>query len=220
MKSILKGNIWFFLPYFILLIIGAFVLITYPKTAIHWYLNQQNHIAADYFFKYFTHLGDGTVIAISAILLLFIRYRFAVAMVLGNLASTVLVQFIKRVIFPDSDRPIVIFQDMDKLHIVEGIYVNVSLSFPSGHTATGFTIFLLFALIIQNNLVKFLAFVVAVLIAYSRVYLSQHFFVDIYFGSVIGVLSCCLAYYWTRTWHNPKLDRSLLWKNKSFKNSQ
>jgi membrane-associated phospholipid phosphatase len=56
-------------------------------------------------------------------------------------------------------------------------------------------------------------FCLALVASYSRVYLSQHFFGDIYAGSVIGVGSTLALYYWmdtllrknAREWHNKGL---------------
>lgn len=45
-------------------------------------------------------------------------------------------------------------------------------------------------------------FVLALLAAYSRIYLSQHFFADVYAGSLIGVLTTILVYYWLTTFFN------------------
>ena len=60
-------------------------------------------------------------------------------------------------------------------------------SFPSGHATTAFTLFTCLALIVPNKLLKILFFAIAALAAYSRIYISQHWLVDIFAGSIIGV---------------------------------
>ncbi len=97
-----------------------------------------------------------------------------------------------------------------KLHLVEGVKIHSLQSFPSGHTATAFSIFLTLALITKNHVLKLFCFVIAVLVAYSRVYLSQHFFVDIAAGTVIGVVFIVLAFYYFERIDKKWLDRSLL----------
>ena len=67
-------------------------------------------------------------------------------------------------------------------------------SFPSGHTAVAFGLFCLLALISSNKMIGVVCFFIALFVAFSRVYLSQHFFLDIYIGSLIGVVATVLSY--------------------------
>jgi len=210
MINLFRQNNWFYIPYLLFLIIGGFFLILFSKVDIHWGINQLNSLPADYFFKIFTHFGDGIVIAFAIVIMLFIKYRYAIVVAISSILATILVQLFKRYIIPDVDRPSLVFESIKQLHIVEGITMNTAHSFPSGHTATGFSIFLLFALISNNKYIKFLFFIVAFLVAYSRIYLSQHFLVDIYFGSLIGVLSTSFVFLWAGKWKSNKLDLSVL----------
>jgi membrane-associated phospholipid phosphatase len=209
MINIFRQNKWFYLPYLIFLVIAGTSLILFSKIEIHWFINQLNNKIADVFFKYYTHLGDGILIAIAIFILLFVRYRDAITVGISSIVATLLVQVFKRYILPDTDRPVLVFGKIHNLHLVDGIYMNTAHSFPSGHSATGFSIFLLFAMISDNKYMKFLFFIVAFLIAYSRIYLSQHFLIDIYVGSLIGVVSTSLIYLWTDSWKGKKLDLSL-----------
>jgi membrane-associated phospholipid phosphatase len=210
MTYIFRQNKWFYLPYLIFLVIAGTSLILFSKIEIHWFINQQNNKIADVFFKYYTHLGDGILIAIAIFILLFVRYRDAITVGISSIVATLLVQVFKRYILPDTDRPMLVFEKIHNLHFVDGIYMNTAHSFPSGHSATGFSIFLLFAMISGNKYMKFLFFIVAFLIAYSRIYLSQHFLIDIYVGSLIGVVSTSLIYLWTDSWNSKKLELSLI----------
>jgi membrane-associated phospholipid phosphatase len=210
MIEIIRQNKWFYLPYLLLLTVGGLFLILFSKIDIHWFINQLNCFVADNFFKIFTHFGDGIMIAFAILIMLFIKYRYAIVVAISSILATIIVQLFKRYIIPDVDRPSLVFESIRKLHIVEGITMNTAHSFPSGHTATGFSIFLLFAIISNNKYLKLLFFIVAFLVAYSRIYLSQHFFVDIYFGSLIGVLSTSFVYLWASKWKSNKLDLSIL----------
>jgi membrane-associated phospholipid phosphatase len=69
-----------------------------------------------------------------------------------------------------------------------------SRSFPSGHATSAFAIFLAVALISGNRYVKVLCFIFACLVAFSRVYLSQHFLIDIIAGSMIGCIGTLAVY--------------------------
>jgi membrane-associated phospholipid phosphatase len=61
-------------------------------------------------------------------------------------------------------------------------------------------------------------FLLAVLAAYSRVHLSQHWLIDVYVGSIIGVCFSILVFivfYSTNKWPHLNTNLSTLLKNKS-----
>ena len=70
-----------------------------------------------------------------------------------------------------------------------GYLVN---SFPSGHSATAFSIFLSLGLIFRKYLNLFLLF--AFLVAFSRVAIGVHYLSDVTIGSLIGALSTIYLY--------------------------
>lgn len=212
MKDFISRNRWFFLPYSVFLLLCAALLFSYSKTELHILLNRFNSSFFDVFFKYSTHLGDGTLIAILGIIFLFIKYRYVFAFLLGSISTAVLVNLFKKVFLDEMYRPAKYFELFEtyKLHLVEGVNQHSLQSFPSGHTATSFSIFLMLALITKNRWVKLALFLGAVVVAYSRVYLSQHFLVDITAGSVISVLIMVLSFFWVEKWKKPWLENSLL----------
>ena len=124
--------------------------------------------------------------------------------------ATIIVQLFKRVLYAGEPRPKLFFKGIYELYFVPGESVHQINSFPSGHTATAFGLFFMAALIASNNSLKLLYFVAALLVALSRIYLSQHFLVDIYFGSLIGVVCTGLMYYFGMKWQNPGFNNSLL----------
>ena len=71
---------------------------------------------------------------------------------------------------------------------MSGIDLHAAFSFPSGHAATIFSLCVGIMLFSAAPARKLSCFFIALLVAYSRVYLSQHFLIDIYFGSLLGVL--------------------------------
>ncbi|MDF1547636.1 MAG: phosphatase PAP2 family protein [Bacteroidales bacterium] len=205
----LRKNGWFYWPYLLFISLAGATLLLFSKTEIHLFLNAFHCKSADLAFIFLTHLGDGITVALFILSLLFIKYRYAIIMFLSTISVTLTVQAFKRYILPDINRPKIVFEHLAELYYVPGIQVHTSHSFPSGHTASGFSIFLLMALITKNKYLKLVYFFVALLIAYSRVYLSQHFLIDIYFGSIIAVLLTGFNYVWVNKWKNKKLDLSL-----------
>ena len=212
MRLLIKNNRYFLLPYAFLLLICSVLLLIYSKTELHIFSNEANSPVSDSFFKYATFLGDGTMIAILFIILLFVKYRYAFAFLTGSLATSLVVNIFKKLIFHDMYRPSKYFELFEtyQLHFVDGVNLHALQSFPSGHTATAFNIFLTLAILTTSNLLKLGFFIMAVLVAYSRVYLSQHFLVDITAGSLTGVLIILLFWIWFEKFDKNWLDKSVL----------
>jgi membrane-associated phospholipid phosphatase len=158
----------------------------FEKGDTELWLNQQNTPAADIFFKYCTYIGGGITFAILLLALLFYRYYYAILTSLVIIFQTIFVQGIKLFIFPAWDRPVIFFQEKE-IHLVDGVRISIFNSFPSGHTATAFSIATILTLIIRNRKLSLVWYFIAILVALSRVYLMQHFFMDIYAGAIIGI---------------------------------
>jgi membrane-associated phospholipid phosphatase len=141
------------------------------------------------FFKYITYIGDGAFIILFAVALLFFNVQKALTVLFSYLISAGFTQAIKYAFFSHSDRPFLVFEmNHIPLKLVEGVDMNIHNSFPSGHTTAAFSLFFCLSLFTPNNYLKTACFFAALLVAFSRVYLSQHFFEDITVGSLIGVL--------------------------------
>ncbi len=212
MRQLLKNNRYFLIPYVLVVFICGILLVNYSKPELHIISNKVNSKFFDIFFKYLTNMGDGTMIAVTFIALLFVRYRYAFAFLTGSLVTSALVQILKKVVLDNIYRPSKYFElyETYQLHLVEGVKMHALHSFPSGHAATSFNLFLALAIVVGNNSLKTVFFVFAALSAYSRVYLSQHFLIDITAGSVIGVIIILLFFQWFNTMKKAWLDKSLL----------
>ena len=67
-------------------------------------------------------------------------------------------------------------------------------SFPSGHSQTAFTVAFLLSCVLPSR-AKFLLFLLAGCVAFSRVVLSEHWLADVIFGSLIGYGIPAYLYY-------------------------
>jgi len=212
MKELLKKNLSFFVPYFTFLSVSFILILSYEKAELHILSNEINNHFLDYFFKFVTNLGDGVMIAVLAVILLFVKYRYSIAFVVGSLVTSGVVQLLKKVVLHDIYRPSKYFElyETYHLHFVEGVNLHSLHSFPSGHSATAFNIFLMLALIFKNQTLKVLFILSAVVVAYSRVYLSQHFLIDITVGSLFGVLITLVVFWWSTKWRNEWFEKSLI----------
>ncbi|MBN2520318.1 MAG: phosphatase PAP2 family protein [Bacteroidales bacterium] len=191
-----------------------FFLLQYTKDQIHIYLNQFHNPILNILFKYITHLGSGYFTLLIVLLFLFIKYKNSVILFISFISSGIIVQFLKNFVYKDSVRPAMYFSNKYELQLVPGVEMYYANSYPSGHTATAFALFICLAFMTKNRLIKHLYFLLAVIVGYSRIYLSQHFLSDVLFGSVIGFICAFMTCFYVNRKNNSWLEASLL-KNKS-----
>ena len=210
MRQLISQNKWFFFPYLVIIIVTGFLLIFFSKAEIHLYVNRYNSGFFDVFFKYLTNFGDGICLpAFLLILLIIRRFRDGLYLVIVFLISGFIVQLLKRSVFHDIARPVKFFGETVHLQLVNGVDQLCCNSFPSGHSATAFGFYLCFAIVSRNKFIKLSMFILACLVAFSRVYLSQHFLIDIFAGSLIGVITAIACYNWIYTLKGNWLDKNL-----------
>lgn len=193
-KEILKQSRYFLLPYLVILVIAIGVLTLFTKAQIHIWINQHWSEFGDSVFPRITFLGDGIFVIGVIILLLFYRFGYSILVAATYAISGIVVQLIKNFISPHIQRPVPYLEGIYNLHLVQGVQILSSKSFPSGHSASAFALFLCFAFLTKNKLLQFVFFMIACLIAFSRVYLSQHFLIDITTGSAIGAIATIIYY--------------------------
>ncbi len=171
-----------------LLFLPGSPLLLLKKEAISLALNQMHHPFADAFFFYITWLGDGLIFIPVFVLLLFRSYVLSAFFAVSIGLEAFIVQVVlKNGIFSELVRPSLYIADFDKLHKVTGVEIHSLHTFPSGHSQTVFLVALFLILAHDNKpWLHYLLLLTASLTAISRVWLLQHFFVDIWFGGLIG----------------------------------
>jgi membrane-associated phospholipid phosphatase len=109
------------------------------------------------------------------------------------LLSGILAQLSKRLIV--APRPKAFFEALgQQIHEVDGVNIHLHQSFPSGHTTSAFALMVTLWLLVSKGWLRCLFFLLACMVGYSRVYLSQHFPVDVWAGAVYGVSGAMLGY--------------------------
>ena len=175
----------------VLAIVIAVFLLIYGKNESFLVINKYNSPAFDYVFRFWTYLGDGIIWVPLFVYVLLFRRDFLIAAIAGVIISTILSQGLKKIVFPEDMRPIVVLAE--KVRTIPGYVINRVHSFPSGHTSTAFTLALLMAFIVRGNFWVFFFPLVAFFVGYSRVYLAQHFVTDVFAGIFIGIISSWLS---------------------------
>ena len=200
----------FYVPYILFTITLIVLILNNEKADLHLWLTSFNTQNADVFFRLFTEVGGSFPYYIVGILL-FYRYRLAAFVLITQIASGLFSVFVKQTW--NEPRPIKYFADnypTIELHQVNGVHLHSFHSFPSGHTITAFTFFMALSFFTKRPYLHFLYFTLAVLVGFSRIYLSQHFVLDVLVGSIIGVAV-------TVSWQNYFKTLPLKWADGSLR---
>lgn len=177
----------------------------FGKNEFFLYLNFDGGALADFFFTYCTNLGDGIMWVPFILFFIFYKQKLLPLVIGAMLISTLFVQISKNYIYPNEARPIKAITEQVKIHTVKGVEVHTTNSFPSGHTTTVFCIFLLGCLFIPSIIFLIIGCTLALLTAYSRIYLAQHFPLDVGAGMITAVISICISLWIQRLFNNKQL---------------
>jgi membrane-associated phospholipid phosphatase len=214
-KDVLQRIRLFFILYLILLCACLIIKALYDKEVIYFAVNSRFSDWADYLAPYITAIGNGWTTIILIIVLVLFNYRKAFLLASSYAVTSLLAQLIKRIV--KAPRPKLYFHDqLTRIHFVKGAYTDMFDSFPSGHTVTAFSTALVFTYLLKNKSWSVLLLLIAVLIGYSRMYLSEHFFEDVTAGSALGVF---LTIFWLsyidskKFLHTPGWNKGLLNQN-------
>lgn len=188
-------NIGFLNHYMLFIVFGLIAVLWFSKGDIVLLLNQNSTNRLDLFFMNYTHLGLGIMFLFVFIAMLFVRFFYAIVSVYNLILNGILTYLFKQVFFHGIPRPTKYFDQSQFYHLINGFDYHSNNSFPSGHTLTAFAIATFLAIVIRNKNWSALLFFYALLVGISRMYLLQHFFIDIYVGSALGLLSTFLAFY-------------------------
>ena len=196
MKKIYNQSNYFLTVQWVAILIVSIFLLNTSKTEAHLFANGHYSTFFDYFFYTLTHAVEfWGCIAIYVLVAIFKSYKYAIIGLLTYASSGLITQLLKRNVFADYNRPTVNIENLRLLPEYFEYHQNSSFSFPSGHATAAFTLFLFLTLVMKNKKIGILFGILACLVAYSRVYLSQHYFIDVLAGSVIGTTVTLFTFY-------------------------
>lgn len=129
------------------------------------------------------------------ILLIFEELRhkkFIVLFVGGLLLTSFLVNMVLKNVF-QRPRPFQVYKQIENTVPRYGRPEN--FSFPSGHAAISFFVARLLAY--YHNKKRLVFYALASVVSYSRIYLGVHYFFDVVFGAIMGILIAKLLVFTT-----------------------
>jgi membrane-associated phospholipid phosphatase len=175
------------------LVIGAFSFLCYQQGSETLFFDRHHTPLRDSVFAFLTLLAEWVALTAIGIALLFIRLKYLFVYLIDLLVVALVIFFLKFRVFPDRVRP-ALFMSHYKLHFVQNVPILTENSFPSGHTAVAFSVAFLLAIFMRRTWASMLLLGLAFLVGISRMYLMEHFWIDVYFGSLIGILITLLVY--------------------------
>ena len=213
LSEILYPQRYFLIPFLILILIGFVMMLVFSKADLFLWINNHHNNFFDQYFKLNTLLGDGWVAVVLVLALVFFKYRYSVLIALAYAYSALGVQIFKHLF--NAPRPIKYFENIASIRVIEGYTIHKWNSFPSGHSASAFTLAVLLSYLLPYRNRNWIIVPLFALTAFSRVYLSQHFMEDIIAGGIIGVVMTFQLIWWLENskWYNSnKLDGRLFGK--------
>lgn len=220
MKQLIKQNAVFIALSLILIAVLGLALLYIPKGDLHLLLCNRHTPARDIFYRYYTHVAEWFPYIVCVAVLLLGRIGDGVFASAAMLLSALFTQVVKHIVV--APRPLTWFGEhfpSIQLPLVEGVHMNRWLSFPSGHTTSFFALAFVVSILLTRTpkiprttsiLVQLALFVLAALGGYSRIYLSQHFALDVFAGVLVGTLITLVCYavlhrYEDQNWYNYRI---------------
>ncbi|QEM11955.1 phosphatase PAP2 family protein [Mucilaginibacter rubeus] len=189
----------FFILYLILLATCLTIKLLYSRETIFFTVNSWNQPWLDAIEPYITDIGDGTTAVVLSLFMLLFSYRSWLLLASSYAITSIVAQILKYIYI--APRPKLYFESQwSRVHTVEGVYILEKYSFPSGHTVSAFSAALVITYLCKNKGWGSPALFVAIMVGYSRMYLTEHFYEDVLAGSAIGVF---VTIFWL-TWLDGK----------------
>lgn len=194
-STTLKLNSFFYLTSLLFLLVSALLLSTVSKAGSFIALNGFHSLAWNDFFEKYTFLGDGLF---SLLICVFFYYRkqkeLALYILVAYLSSGIATQVLKHLIH--APRPKIYFEANHYLFQMDNFRHSCGGkgSFPSGHTTSAFALATILAIYFKNRSLTVVIIMGALLVGYSRIYLGQHFPIDVLVGAFIGTIFATFSY--------------------------
>ncbi|MDP3467479.1 MAG: phosphatase PAP2 family protein [Daejeonella sp.] len=213
LSEILYPQRYFLIPFLFMLLIGFILMLLNSKAELFLWTNRHHNSYFDELFKLITFFGDGLMTVLVVLILLFFKFRYAVLAAIAFAYSSIVIQLLKHLF--KAPRPVKYFEDIIPIRTIENYPVYEWNSFPSGHTASVFTLAVVLSYLLPHRRRHWIIIPLATLTAFSRVYLAQHFLEDVIAGSIIAVFMTFHLIWWlenSKWYHSASLEGRLFGK--------
>ncbi|MDN5304196.1 MAG: hypothetical protein PWP46_1078 [Fusobacteriaceae bacterium] len=187
LNNLVKNKITYIIIVFV--IISIFLL---DKRIGMIFWKKYNNVELGKIANFFQNLGKADVISIPVIIMYFIGIKYnknlskvSILALASNLYSGILVQLIKNIVL--RERPFVSFNELNFFKFNK-IFHYTNLSFPSGHTITGFSVCFIYFYFYKNKIIRILSIIIAILIGLFRIYEGKHWLSDVIMGAYLGII--------------------------------
>ncbi|MBL7827681.1 MAG: phosphatase PAP2 family protein [Saprospiraceae bacterium] len=190
---------WFFVPASLFILICGVLALVLPYGNEILFFNEYRSEPLNSIFRFFSWCGESWVWVVAVIATYFIRPYLTPLIALTGLIIIPFAYLVKDQV--GTDRPITYFRNMGQLEevvTVSEVRLNSGqTSFPSGHTLSAFGLSSLLVLSMGHHWKKrsFALALLAMMIGFSRIFLVQHFLVDVVGGATLGLIISALAWW-------------------------
>ena len=196
MKNLIRQNIYFFLEFIFLVIVGCIILLTSAKEEVTLWVNARYSSFTDIFILVVNQMGTAWFCcAFVFAILLWKGWQTALKGMLCISGAILVTGFLKHFVFPGKLRPTLHFEGIADLRLLENVVQLETETFPSGHTTVAFAMVTFLAFIATRKKYHWILPLIAALVGYARIYMSQHFITDVYAGMIIGVIVTTVVYW-------------------------
>lgn len=174
-------------------LIAIIVKFQIPEEIISRTINGFHTQSLDVIMQLLTRGGEWLFITLFLLvsLIIFKRKEINLALILTILIAILLPTVVTNLVkgYVHAPRPLTVFRGEEWLYMIPGYKNNYEFSFPSGHTTGAFACFTITSFLSNKKSIIYpiVFIIIAVLVGISRIYLLQHFWEDILWGSIIGV---------------------------------
>ncbi|SEW50693.1 phosphatase PAP2 family protein [Chitinophaga arvensicola] len=178
---------WLLWPFIVIVLTVLSIRMIVTRQQAYFFINKLHTPAGDLIFPYITQLGSVSAAVLISLLLLLISKRKGAMLATAYLFTSAISFSLKALVgFPRPHRYFA--AQLHDIYFVPGVAVLDNFrSFPSGHSVCAFTAATVLSYYTKNKYWSLLYLGLALLVGYSRMYMSQHFLEDVTAGASLGV---------------------------------
>lgn len=196
-------TLWFTVPVLVAFLAAALLALSVPYGEEIVALNAWRREPFNTLFRWATHAGEVVPFVVAGLALLALRHYRGTVLVASVGVLLLPVSFLLKDHF-DTARPLTWFTELerwDEIVTVPGVILTSgNTSFPSGHTMSAFALYGLLALMlpVRHRRWGLLLALLAISVGVSRIFLVQHYLVDVMAGAAFGLLLSGLVWYFSQ----------------------